>query len=83
MKRVVLGGSLPSVRHFVTVMTQRHVVLDVDGRVCIAHDRWMTRAEVAELHDSLGEYLRSGHGDSNGAGTERSDSDNAGDQGGA
>lgn len=53
LEAVTLSGLLPGGPRFAAIVSHEVIVLDVDGRVCAAHPRWMTRAEAAQLAEAL------------------------------
>lgn len=55
LEAVTLSGVLPGGPRFAAIVSSAVIVLDIDGRVCTAHPRWMTRAEAAQLAEALHE----------------------------
>lgn len=49
MERARVSGELPGGRHFDAQVSQRVILVDVDGRACMAHDRWFDQVQAAEM----------------------------------
>lgn len=52
---IALSGVLPGGPRFAAIVSSAVIAVDVNGRVCVAHPRWMTRAEAVQLAGALRE----------------------------
>jgi hypothetical protein len=57
VKRITTTTELADGRPVTAVMTRDHILVDINGRACLAHRRWFDRAEAAELMRSLAVFV--------------------------
>lgn len=57
LEKAEVSGNLPGGIGYHAVVTPRVILVDVNGRACLAHDRWFDREQAKVMIAALQTYV--------------------------